>query len=163
MTDNALQEISLFAGQQADGRPVMETLQVRKLDDGAFQLVKSPAFVRGIASGDHIKVDRKTGSFTLVKRAGNLCIRVFSRTGAAALAEQLVPELEKLGGELDYENARMLVFSIHVSCGFQTIEDILNRCLGDDGGSTWMYGNVYDIVEGQQQPLNWWQEILKPQ
>jgi hypothetical protein len=56
----------------------------------------------------------------------------------------------------------MLVYSIHVSCGFNTIEELLNRVLGTDGESLWVYGNVYDPVDGQT-PLNWWQALLKPE
>jgi hypothetical protein len=70
--------------------------------------------------------------------------------------------LEKMGGDLDLETARMLVYSIHVSCGFNTIEELLNRVLGTDGESLWVYGNVYDPVDGQT-PLNWWQALLKPE
>lgn len=163
MTEQRLQEINLFAGNQADGRPVMETLHVRAQQDNHFQLIKSPAFLRGIASGDVIKVDLDSGRYTLIKRSGNLCIRVIAREGIARIAESLVPPLEKLGGELDFENARMLIFSIHVSCGFQAIEHILNDCLSRFPESAWLYGNVYDIIDGQQQPLNWWQDILTPQ
>jgi hypothetical protein len=104
----------------------------------------------------------ETREFDLVKRSGNLSIRVFSRGDTGALADQLVPQLEKLGGELDRETPRMLVLSIHVSCGFEAIEEILNRYVGQDGQSAWMYGNVYDPADGQT-PLNWWLDILKPE
>jgi hypothetical protein len=67
-----------------------------------------------------------------------------------------------LGGDLDLETPRMLVYSIHVSCGFNTIEDILNRAVGNDGQSAWLYGNVYDPADGQT-PLNWWLDLLKPE
>ncbi len=56
----------------------------------------------------------------------------------------------------------MLVFSIHVSCGFETIEKIMEETVGRDADSTWMYGNVYDPADGST-PLNWWQELLKPE
>jgi hypothetical protein len=55
-----------------------------------------------------------------------------------------------------------LVYSIHVSCGFSVVEDLLNQVTGKDGRSAWMYGNVYDPTDGQT-PLNWWQDILKPE
>ena len=56
----------------------------------------------------------------------------------------------------------MLVYSIHVSCGFSAIENILNEFVGRDGQSAWMYGNVYDPADGET-PLNWWQDLLKPE
>ncbi|WP_295803843.1 DUF4265 domain-containing protein [uncultured Microbulbifer sp.] len=161
---SALQIIELFAGTNPDGEPVVERMQVRVNEDDSVQLVRSPAFIKGIASGDTIKVNREDPekpSFELVKRSGNLAVRVFCRGDSTKLSDQLTPQLEKLGGELDMESPRLLVYSIHVSCGFAEIEKILNSVC-DGANSVWYYGNVYDPVDGQT-PLNWWQDILKPE
>jgi hypothetical protein len=158
----ALQVIELFAGLDAQGHPAVEKLPVRELETGEVQLVKSPAFVKGLASGDIIRFLAATGEFEIVQHSGNLSVRVFSRGNIGSLAEVLTPELEMLGGDLDLETPRMLVYSIHVSCGFNTIEDILNRAVGNDGQSAWLYGNVYDPADGQT-PLNWWLDLLKPE
>lgn len=158
----ALQIIELFAGLGANGQPLVEQLQVRELDDGSLQLVQSPAFAKGLASGDTLRMLPQTREFDLVKRSGNLSIRVFSRGDIEQLSDQLTPELEKLGGELERETPRMLSYAIHVSCGFDAIEAILNRYVGQDGQSQWMYGNVYDPQDGVT-PLNWWLDILKPE
>ena len=158
----ALQVIELFAGLGAKGQPIVEKMQVRELDSGELQLVKSPAFIKGLASGDLIRCDVPNQEFEIVQRSGNLCVRVFSRNDIMPLADALTPEIEKLGGDLDVETPRMLVYSIHVSCGFDTVESLLNQYVGKDGQSGWLYGNVYDPVDGQT-PLNWWQDILKPE
>jgi Domain of unknown function (DUF4265) len=158
----ALQVIELFAGMGAKGNPIVEKLRVRELDNGHLQLVQSPAFVKGLASGDVIRCDSPTQEFEIVQRSGNLSLRIFSRGDITPLLEALTPELEKLGGELDIETPRVLVYSIHVSCGFSVIENILNRYVTKDANSSWMYGNVYDPIDGHT-PLNWWQEILKPE
>jgi len=160
----ALQIIELFAGTNPDGEPVVERMQVRVNEDDSVQLVRSPAFIKGIASGDTIKVNREDPekpTFELIKRSGNLAVRVFCRGDSTKLSDQLTPQLEKLGGELDMESPRLLVYSIHVSCGFAEIEQILNSVC-DGANSVWYYGNVYDPVDGQT-PLNWWQDILKPE
>lgn len=162
----ALQIIELFAGIGPDGQPVVERLQVRVNEDDSCQLVRSPAFIKGIASGDTIKLnrgkeDRDSQQFELLKRSGNLAVRVLCRSDSAALSDQLTPQLEKLGGELDMESPRLLVYSIHVSCGFAEIEGILNSVC-DGANSVWNYGNVYDPQDGQT-PLNWWMDILKPE
>ncbi len=157
---NALQVIELFAGIGSDGQPVAERLQVIVNEDDSCQLVKSPAFVKGIASGDVIKLEDDSREFTIGKRSGNLAIRVYCRDDSSELVDELSPPLEKLGGELDIETPRMLVYSIHVSCGFQQIENILNAVTSDE--VMWVYGNVYDPQDGQT-PLNWWQEMLKPE
>lgn len=156
---NALQAIEMLAGHDAQGQPIIERIHVRVDEQNFCQLVKSPAFVQGLASGDVIKLDPKTEQFEIHKRSGNLCIRVFCKADTLALSEALTPQLEKLGGELDIETPRMLVYSIHASCGFQTIEALLEQHL--DADSIWHYGNVYHPEDGT--PLNWWQDILKPQ
>lgn len=158
----ALQVIELFAGLNANGQPMVERLHVRELDNGNFQLVESPAFAKGLAAGDVVKMLSDTREFDLVQRSGNLSIRVFTRSDSQALSEALTPELEKLGGELERETPRLLTYAIHVSCGFDLIEAILNRHVGKDGQSMWMYGNVYEPADGVT-PLNWWQDLLKPE
>ena len=158
---SALQTIELIAGKNADGEPVVERLQVRVNEDDTCQLVRSPAFLKGLASGDTIKVQPGEGTFELVRRSGNLAVRVFCRGDSAELSDQLTPQLEKLGGELDMETPRLLIYSIHVSCGFTEIEKILNS-ITDGANSVWYYGNVYDAEDGQT-PLNWWQDLLKPE
>src|SRR6187549_404246 len=129
----ALQVIELFAGLGANGKPIVEKMHVRELESGQLQLVKSPAFIKGLASGDVIRCDVPKQEFEIVQRSGNLSVRVFSRDEITAISDALTPEIEKLGGELDVETPRMLVYSIHVSCGFGTIEAILNEHIGRDG------------------------------
>src|SRR5690606_14884918 len=124
------------------------------------RLVQSPAFVKGPARGDLIRVNRENGEFDLRRHSGNLCIRVFSRGDIRLLDATITPEIEKLGGQLDLETPRLLVYSIHVSCGFTAIEAVLNAHMSPD--SAWFYCNVYEEHEGVT-PLNWWQSILAPE
>ncbi|MCR6650314.1 MAG: DUF4265 domain-containing protein [Cellvibrionaceae bacterium] len=154
------QVIELFAGRNPEGQPVVERIPVEINDQNECRLVRSPAFVKGLARGDLIRVNQQNGEFELRQRSGNLCIRVFSRGDIRALDDAITPELEKLGGQLDFENPRVLVYSIHVSCGFNAIETVLNAHLSTD--SAWFYGNVYDPEDGVT-PLNWWQAILAPE
>lgn len=156
----ALQEIQMFAGNDANGQPFVERLQVKVDDQGLCQLTRSPAFIKGLASGDIIKINPTHNQFEIQTHSGNLCVRVISKDDIRPLNEAITPELEKLGGVLDIETPRMLVYSIHVSCGFAAIEAILNRHIG--ASSIWLYGNVYDPADGTT-PLNWWHDILKPQ
>ena len=163
---NELQVISLFAGTRADGEAVAEQVRVVGVVDesgstekpGHYRLIQSPAFVQGLASGDEIRYDQKDNSFELIKHSGNLCIRVFARNQMQKLEENVRSKLEKLGGELDFSNDRMLVFSIHVSCGFNEIEKILNKEVESTPDAAWFYGNVYDPKDGTT-PLNWWHEL----
>lgn len=156
----SLQAIELFAGLKPDGQPIVERLPVKALPDNTLQLVRSPAFVKGLANGDVIKADTAKREFEIVKHSGNLSIRVYTKRDAAALADRLNGPVTKLGGDLDFETPRMLIYSIHVSCGFSAIEDIFNAINSDE--ATWQYGNVYDPKDGVT-PLNWWQKLLKPE
>lgn len=157
---SALSHIELFAGIGPEGAPVVERLQVQVNENNECQLVRSPAFIKGIASGDVIKL---TGAgegkpqFELLRRSGNLAIRVMSRGDVQALSERLTPQLEQLGGELDVETPRLLIYSVHVSLGFAAIEALLNAAMDEQGA--WFYGNVYDPSDGTT-PLNWWLEVL---
>lgn len=158
---SALQVIELFAGNDPQGQPVVERLAVRQNDDDSFQLVKSPAFIRGLASGDTVKMLPDSKEFEIQQHSGNLCIRVYAKENLEAISEQLSPAIEKLGGELDTETPRFLVYSIHVSCGFSAIEALLNQYV-NSSECMWAYGNVYDPADGIT-PLNWWNDILKPE
>lgn len=153
-----LQVINLFAGKRPDGQDVVEQIRVIKTENEHYRLVQSPAFVQGLASGDEIKYDSSDNSFELIKHSGNVAIRIFARTGLEALRDNLRAALEKLGGELDYANDRMMIFSIHVSCGFKETEAILNKHITAESESMWVYGNVYDPKDGTT-PLNWWMDL----
>lgn len=151
----SITEIEMFAGYNPAGQPVAEKLRAVETDQG-FQLVRSPAFIKGLAKGDVIKLDQQTGEFEIVRRSGNLCVRVFSQQDSAGFEEALTSELEKLGGELELSSPRLLIYALHVSLGFEAIEAILNRHLPET--AQWLYGNVYDPQDGQT-PLNWWLEL----
>jgi hypothetical protein len=51
--------------------------------------------------------------------------------------------IEKLGGSLDLQAERALVYSVHVSLGFTAIESLLNRASEKFSDTVWYYGNVY--------------------
>jgi hypothetical protein len=155
--------LPLLAGLRPDGQAVIENVPAKKLNDQHwYELESTPAFVKDIARGDVITVNpAKAGDFSLQTRGGNLAIRVLAKTSLASIRDALTGELEKLGGQLDIDSERILVYSIHVSCGFQAIEQILDKYLSGREDCTWYYGNVYDPNDGET-PLNWWTEILKP-
>lgn len=155
------QYIEMLAGVDAQGSPIIEKIPVHINDQNECELAHSPAFVKGVARGDLLKLNSETQQFEVKKRSGNLCVRVFCRGDIDRLGDNIAPELEKLGGQLDLATPRMLVYSIHVSCGFNAIEDIFNRHC-QSGESGWIYGNVYDPNDGAT-PLNWWAKILQPE
>lgn len=126
-----------------------------------FRLSKSPAFIRGLAADDRIRypVDNAT-TYDLLEHSGNLSIRVFSKHNTEELDQVLTPELELIDGRIDIASPGLLVYTIHVSIGFQQIEAVLNKVLARFPDTIWYYGNVYDPEDGVT-PLNWWQDIAQ--
>ncbi|WP_101758598.1 DUF4265 domain-containing protein [Oceanicoccus sp. KOV_DT_Chl] len=160
--------VSLIAGTHPNGEIIIEKILAHpQPKNNSFQLLKSPMFVRGIARGDVIQpLENTQGAFKVLQHGGNLCVRVFSKNSFAtpaleAIEQGLSSEFEKLGGDVDIRDDKALVFSIHVSCGFNVVEKILQDTLGDRDDVVWYYGNVYDPETGE--PLDWWQSLLAPE
>ncbi|MDP1756292.1 MAG: DUF4265 domain-containing protein [Pseudohongiella sp.] len=154
-------QIPLIAGYNKQGEAMVEQVNALVIDvkRKEFRIEKSPAFVRGLAADDRISypTDDKAG-WELLEHSGNLCIRVFSKLNTDDLDQMLTPELELIDGKLDVKSPRILVYTIHVSIGFQKIEDTLNKVLAGFPDTVWYYGNVYDADDGVT-PLNWWLDI----
>jgi hypothetical protein len=169
--ESPVEHLPLIAGFNSEAQPIVEQVaaqalasktQARPNETKHYRLIKSPAFVRDLAAGDTIAFpSKRAAGFDIVKRSGNLSIRVFNRGDIAALSMWLTPELELLDGTFDVESPHLLVYSIHVSIGFSQIEALLDSAIGKFPGTVWYYGNVYDPVDGAT-PLNWWQEFLAP-
>lgn len=171
--------VELIAGQHPNGETVLEKILVTlkpapeaedkstselapQPEESHYQLLKSPVFVRGVATADVIQLlDSPRGAFKIVQHGGNLCVRVFGQQNLKSLEQELTAEIEKLGGDIEINEERVLVYSIHVSCGFNTIEKLLDEQLQAYPETSWIYGNVYDPETGD--PLNWWQSIVSPQ
>lgn len=155
--------LELLAGRHPNGEMIVERVLVTPQPEAdSYLLLKSPVFVRGIARGDVVqKMESPKGAFKVLQHGGNLCVRIFSKNENEALEQALTSALEKLGGDLDVRERRVLVYSIHVSCGFNEVEKILDGLIASDDSVNWLYGNVYDPENGE--PLNWWQPILSPE
>jgi hypothetical protein len=160
MTDEST-FIPLVAGVNPEGEPILEQIEVIPVEgaEGEFRLQKAPAFVRGLARGDRVRFPARTEmGCKLLQRSGHLTIRVFRKHNIDPVEQMLTPEVELMDGTLDQHSPGMLVYSIHVSIGFQQIELLLDKAVGQFGGLVWYYGNVYDPADGVT-PLDWWDDI----
>jgi len=153
--------IQLYAGTRHDGEPVVEKVAVREADDGSYQMLHSPAFVRGLARGDSLEwVSQRAGTFKVLHRAGNLAVRVYCKSDAAVLDAALTPHVTQLEGRRDIKSDHLLVYSIPVEAGFDSIEEVFDQQLSGNADASWSYGNVYDEHSGE--PLQWWQQKPDP-
>ncbi len=151
-------ELPFLAGINPEGEPVFESLEVELVEDtdDEVRLLCSPLLTRNLAAGDILKViNPSTAEYELLRRSGNLSIRVFRLHQLEVLADSLTAKIEKLGGSLDRQTDRALVYSIHFSIGFRTIEELLASACTDYPDTVWYYGNVYDPEDGTT-PLEWW-------
>jgi hypothetical protein len=90
------------------------------------RLLHSPAFVDGLATGDVIEVDESLRSgFRLVSRGRNLAVIVAFNKHEDTSSPQTLGLKEAIGGMVDRGPVRMLVFTIPVGVGFQTVESLL--------------------------------------
>lgn len=153
--------LPLIAGYTPQGDAMVEQVPAVPVEDSRdhYRVQQSPAFVRGLAADDRIRypVDDQAG-WELIEHSGNLCVRIFSKHNTDDVDALLTPEMELIDGKLDLKTPRALVYSIHVSIGFQKIEDVLSKVLARFPESVWYYGNVYDPEDGVT-PLNWWLDI----
>lgn len=147
------QHIALLI-EYCEGRPARELVHVEPIEPGRFRLCYSPGFVQGVAAGDELRVLDEHGAFEVTRRAGNVCVQLFSE-GKNAPSGELVSAVEKLGGALDGRIDQGLVFTIPVAVGFANMEATFERWVADHPGWEWGYGNVYDLKDGVT-PLNWW-------
>jgi len=165
MTDstNTQTSIEMLAGTHPSGEAVIERVAVaQQAQANTYLLLASPVFVRGVARGDLItQREKPKGAFEIKQHSGNLCVRVFSKRSVELIEQQLTGEVEKLGGQRDIREQRVLVYSIHVSVGFKTIEALFDKHVTENTEAVWYYGNVYDPNTGE--PLNWWQSLLSNQ
>jgi hypothetical protein len=154
--------LQLVAGTDSQGAPVLEKLPVKLLGDGQFELERSPLFVRDLAAGDIFTChEDNPADYRVLRRSGNLAIRLFRKSGIAEVEDYLTPEVEKLEGSLDLNSERALVYSLHVNIGFGPIEQLFDGAMAKYQDCVWYYGNIYDRNDGVT-PLHWWDAFLNP-
>ena len=140
-----------------NGKPFRENVHVKHLDADRYRLLHSPGFVQGIAAGDEFRLLDEIGRFEVTHRSGNLVIQVFSDEPVVSFEPELTEQVNALGGWRDGGIERGVVFSIPVDVGFSAVEQLFDGLASRwaVAGFTWVYGNVYDPVDGIT-PLNWW-------
>lgn len=143
--------IHLRCGTRADGSPRLEPVHAEPLGGLRFRIANSPGWTYGVAAGDEVERTDEQGGFKVIRRSGNLAVRLFS---TAALPRDHIEALEaqvreRLGGWVDGGlEDRARVFTIPATAGFQEIEALFDPFVRDASIATgtveWEYGNVHD-------------------
>lgn len=133
--------INLTVERNPDGTPFEESVRVEPLGGARYRVLASPGLLEGLAAGDEIELDPATRQgFRVTKPGGNVCVQLFHK---GAVAPEVAPRVEALGGWLDGEAPGLLVWTFPREAGFPAIEAIFYDCERRYPGCTWMYGNVY--------------------
>lgn len=131
----------------------VEPVHAQRLGGGRYRVLHTPGVVYGLAAGDELEAGAD-GAFRVLRRGGNLAVRVLCPTGVAPFTEALAKEVqEKLGGILDGKVRNGLVFTVPVTAGFKRVEVVFQEFTQAMAGAVWEYGNVYDESGNE---LDWW-------
>jgi hypothetical protein len=144
--------IIIVAGQKRSGEPSFEELLVDRLPDGRYRVAAAPGLANGLAAKDVISYDAGSREFAVVERGGNLCVQIY---GTHRVPDELVAEVNRLGGTFDGATERNSVYSIPVTATFPVVEKMFNEFVAAHPGTEWYFGNVYDPAD-DETPLNWW-------
>jgi hypothetical protein len=136
------------------GKPVHEEVHVEHEGQARYRLLQSPGLVLGIAAGD-VFTANEDGSFTVVRRAGNVSLQIFVEDNQDDLEQFASREFKKIGGYLDGRADKVLVYTVPVKSGFPAMEKVASMLQERFPKIEWGYGNVYDPADGVT-PLNWW-------
>lgn len=146
--------VDVAASLLPSGKIVYETLWVEALETGRYRLVKTPLVAQGLAVDDELEVNPADKSFRVIKRGGNLTVQLFVRPALGKdVFDQLLPAVERLGGNLDAHTDSIAGFCLPVSAGFPAIERVFLDFVDGRTDAAWMFANVYG-EDGR--PLNWW-------
>jgi Domain of unknown function (DUF4265) len=139
-----------------EGSEGKEPVHVEHRDDGTFKVLFSPGLVEGIAAGDVIRlVDAMAGTFEILRRGGNISIKLVVKSNIRPVLEWLEPRLPPIHARVDGHVERAAVITVPAASGFPRIEGEMSEACARFEGLAWYYGNVYDAAG---RPLNWWSD-----
>jgi hypothetical protein len=135
--------VEILAGRNSQGDPVLESIPAEKLASGIYRLLASPGLALGAAAGDEVEV-HADGSFTVVKRGGNLAIHVLAETFDPNALADLEARVRAVGGYLDGGHDRLRVFTIPATMRLPTVEALFSGFASQNPGAEWWVGNTHD-------------------
>lgn len=158
MGKRELLHVALPVFDEDGGTRMDEDVECVALAADVLRLVHSPGLIEGLAAGDEITLQKAKPGYKIVRRGGNLCVWFYT-DGVEQSREHTAPELVKdvreLGGYPDGGTTASLIFTVPVRAGFANVAKVFDAAVVRHPGSVWLYGNVYDPLDGET-PLNWW-------
>lgn len=142
--------LPLRFGTRPDGTPRLETVHAEPLGGLRYRLATSPGWTYGVAAGDEVERSDDDGGFKVIRRSGNIAVRLFS---TSAFQREDLEAFEArvhqcLGGRIDGGlDDRALVFTIPANTAFRDIEALFDPFVREatiTGAEVeWEYGNVH--------------------
>ncbi|MEV0659859.1 DUF4265 domain-containing protein [Actinomadura luteofluorescens] len=145
--------VKVWAGAKSDGEPVYELVPAKRLADGRYKLVGTPALVLGCAADDIVTLDEAM-RVRVLHRGGNLAVQAgpvkeFVPSDVDRLRDAMTP----LSGLVEAPaDLRFIVVTVPAAAGFPRVESIMNEWAAT-ANAEWWYGNVTDDSGAL---LNWW-------
>lgn len=154
-----LKIVKIYAGDSGDGKAVFEEIPMFSLGSRSFKLAASPSLALGLAKGDTIELDESTGDYSVVNRAGVICVQIYFHSDCEDNLGIRYYVQELLDGTLDGFTSKNAALSIPFANGFPRIEYIM-QILSEKFNFDWYFGNVYS--SDGETPMNWWEgELLE--
>ena len=165
MTENQHDHVKIrVADAEPGGSELVPARRIRNLE---WELLRSPLYATGLASGDIVRTTtRDDGSFLVQRRGGNVCVQFYMSSDDAddleatrRVAGEVLEWVAPMGGRIDGICPGLFTCTIPVVAGLTAIEAAFVAVAGNNLGSQWQFANVFDFHTGQ--PLNWWHRSME--
>lgn len=140
--------------QDAGERGGVENLLATPVSPNEFRLILSPGFVQGFAAGDIVRYDEQRQTLGLVERGGNVNVQFFHEYLPVNVVSHIKNQVESVGGRVDGELGRLLVFTFPLSVGVANIQNFVTA-IENTFPVEWQFANLFSE---SGEPLEWWRD-----
>lgn len=154
-------QLLLRSGTRPDGTPRIETVHAEPLGGPRYRIAHSPGWTYGVAAGDEVERTDDDGGFKVIRRSGNIAVRLFSTCAFECDdLDALEARVEaRLGGRVDGRlDDRALVFTIAAGAPLADIAALFDPFVREatiaGGDVEWEYGNVDVDADAPIEPTD---------
>ena len=116
------------------GEHVVESVLVESTGSGRVRVVCSPAFITTLVADDEIQLTPSAPGYRVLRRGGNVGVRLFVREEYDAVEADLGPVVGQYGGWVDglarIGGGRVMVFTLPLATSETAMEQLLRGASG---------------------------------